>query len=50
MRQLFVEELASVRGGAASAMDTTHACCAEGPLGCCDRYDWIYEAIDELLP
>jgi hypothetical protein len=50
MRELFVEELADVRGGATSAMDTTTACCEEGPLGCCDRYDWIFEAIEDLLP
>ena len=50
MRELFVDELLTVRGGAASGMDTTHACCEEGPLGCCDRYDWIFEAIEELIP
>ena len=46
MRELFVEELADVRGGATSATDTTMACCEEGPLGCCDEYDWIWD----LLP
>jgi hypothetical protein len=51
MRELYVEELGAVRGGASSSSsDTTMACCEEGPLGCCDEYDWIWEAVAELLP
>jgi hypothetical protein len=39
MRELFVEELATVTGGGGSCPDcwhTTMACCEEGPFdGCC---------------
>lgn len=41
IRELFVEELAEVRGGAAGGIPgrpdfvTTMACCEEGPFGCC---------------
>lgn len=43
MRELFVEELAEVRGGAGGDLceklgfgcATTMACCEEGPDGCC---------------
>lgn len=41
VRELFVEELADVRGGAAGGTPgkpdrpTTLACCEEGPFGCC---------------
>ncbi len=40
MRELFVEELDDVRGGAAGGIPgrpvtlTTMACCEEGPFGC----------------
>lgn len=41
IRELFVEELAEVRGGESGLLDkigccyTTMACCEEGPDGCC---------------
>lgn len=41
MRELFVEELAEVRGGKndkpkpGDGTVTTQACCEEGPFGCC---------------
>lgn len=43
IRELFVEELAEIRGGATvdggtettSCCVTTMACCEEGPDGCC---------------
>jgi hypothetical protein len=39
MRELFVEELAEVRGGKDKPKHdgtvTTQACCEEGPFGCC---------------
>ncbi len=41
IRELFVEELAEVRGGARGGIPgkpdvvTTLACCEEGPFGCC---------------
>jgi hypothetical protein len=40
MRELFIEELAEVTGGArggvpGSPQPTTQACCEEGPFGCC---------------
>ena len=42
MRELFIEELADIRGGAKPLSDpccTTMACCEEGPFGCCDILD-----------
>jgi len=38
IRELFIEELAEVQGGATSSEPglTTMACCEEGPFGCCD--------------
>lgn len=41
VRELFVEDLADVRGGAPGGIPgrpgtlTTLACCEEGPFGCC---------------
>jgi hypothetical protein len=40
IRELFVEELAEVTGGAKGGVPgpptaTTLACCEEGPFGCC---------------
>lgn len=41
MRELFIEELAEVTGGARGGTPgkpgeaTTMACCEEGPFGCC---------------
>ena len=42
IRELFVEDLAGVRGGAPGGIPgrpggtaTTLACCEEGPFGCC---------------
>ncbi|MDQ3953144.1 MAG: hypothetical protein M3279_09325 [Actinomycetota bacterium] len=41
IRELFVEELTEVRGGAPGGIPgkpdvvTTLACCEEGPFGCC---------------
>ena len=40
MQELFIEELAEVRGGAKGGIPgkptaTTMACCEEGPFGCC---------------
>lgn len=47
MRELFVEELAAVTGGAGRDEPmTTMACCEEGPFdGCC----WYGEAIEDLI-
>ena len=47
MRELFIEELTEVQGGAsAGGPYTTMACCEEGPFdGCC----WYGEAIKDLL-
>ncbi|HEX2056901.1 MAG TPA: hypothetical protein VHI71_00890 [Actinomycetota bacterium] len=51
MRELFIEELEAVVGGGAGSdvsdhVNTTTACCEEGPFGCC----WWGEAIRELIP
>lgn len=41
IRELFVEELSEIRGGAPGGIPgrpgtaTTLACCEEGPFGCC---------------
>ncbi|HEX2056899.1 MAG TPA: hypothetical protein VHI71_00880 [Actinomycetota bacterium] len=35
MRDLFIEELTTVQGGASAGPYTTMACCEEGPFGCC---------------
>lgn len=48
MRELFVEELTSVSGGQPGpvAVNTTMACCEEGPFdGCC----WYGETIKDLI-
>ena len=48
MRELFVEELASVSGGQPLPVltHTTMACCEEGPFdGCC----WYGETIKDLI-
>jgi hypothetical protein len=41
IRELFIEELAEVQGGAPASGGpyTTMACCEEGPFGCCDILD-----------
>ena len=47
MRELFIDELVAVQGGASAAEPyTTMACCEEGPFdGCC----WYGEAIRDLI-
>lgn len=53
MRELFVEELTSVVGGGPGVglpdvndyIQTTMACCEEGPFGCC----WYGEKIRDLI-
>lgn len=42
LKELFIEELAEVHGGADSPLDkvrdlllTTYGCCEEGPASCC---------------
>lgn len=51
MRELFIEELHTVVGGGNPLPDindhiqTTHACCEEGPFGCCGWTDPIRELI-----
>jgi hypothetical protein len=50
MRELFVEELQAVSGGAlGGSVDTTTACCEEGPFGCCGTLDPVRELIEDLL-
>jgi hypothetical protein len=49
MRELFVEELASVVGGQKlpdvnDFVQSTMACCEEGPFGCC----WWWDAVEDL--
>jgi hypothetical protein len=41
IRELFIEDLAKVQGGAPASSPgyTTMACCEEGPFGCCDLID-----------
>lgn len=51
MRELFIEELEEVVGGQklpnlGDHIQTTMACCEEGPFGCC----WYGEVIRELIP
>ncbi|MDQ3953147.1 MAG: hypothetical protein M3279_09340 [Actinomycetota bacterium] len=44
MRELFVEDLTAVQGGATtSGPYTTMACCEEGPFGCCET------SLDDIL-
>ena len=48
MRELFVEELASVTGGGncPDCWQTTMACCEEGPFdGCCPWWENIEDMI-----
>ncbi|HEX2056900.1 MAG TPA: hypothetical protein VHI71_00885 [Actinomycetota bacterium] len=50
MRELFIEELEGVVGGQKlpdvnDYMQTTMACCEEGPFGCC----WYGEVIRDVL-
>ncbi|MFN2588510.1 MAG: hypothetical protein ABR613_10395 [Actinomycetota bacterium] len=46
IRELFVEDLMTVQGGAsAGGPYTTMACCEEGPFGCCG---WL-DKVEELL-
>jgi hypothetical protein len=51
MRELFVEELESVSGGSVGggAVNTTTACCEEGPFGCCGTLDPVWEIVEDLL-
>lgn len=49
MRELFIEELDAVRGGGAPGLDTTTACCEEGPFGCCGTLDPVREILEDLL-
>lgn len=49
MRELFVQELESVVGGqplpaVSDHIQTTMACCEEGPFGCC----WWWTAVDAI--
>lgn len=54
MRELFIEELDTVVGGGRPInvpdlndyIQTTMACCEEGPFGCCGHLDPIRELID----
>jgi len=49
IRELFIEELVGVQGGASTDMsNTTMACCEEGPIGCCDQgpVEWVENIID----
>ena len=42
VRELFIEELTEIRGGARPLGDpccSTEACCEEGPFGCCTILD-----------
>jgi hypothetical protein len=45
IRELFIEELAGIHGGAPASGGpyTTMACCEEGPFGCCDLIPDIIE-------
>ena len=50
MRELFIDELAGVVGGqklpdVKDYIQTTMACCEEGPFGCCWWWDAIGDAI-----
>lgn len=49
MRELFIDELDAVRGGANGSLDTTTACCEEGPFGCCGTFDPVWEIVEDLL-
>jgi hypothetical protein len=52
MRELFVEELTAVTGGACppACFDTTMACCEEGPFdGCCWYGEAIKDAVEDLI-
>jgi hypothetical protein len=52
MRELFVEELATVTGGGQcpDCVHTTMACCEEGPFdGCCWYGEAIKDAVEDLL-
>ena len=56
MRDLFVEELQDVVGGQKLELpnihdhiQTTHACCEEGPFGCCGWTDTIVDAVRDLI-
>ena len=53
IRELFIEELVRVQGGAAYTQDsgtTTMACCEEGPVGCCeqDPIEWVEGILDRI--
>lgn len=52
IRELFIEELAGVQGGAhIQGLDnTTMACCEEGPIGCCeqDPVEWVEDIVDRI--
>ena len=49
MRDLFIEELEGVVGGGPGPLpdlvETTMACCEEGPSGCC----WYGDLIEDLI-
>jgi hypothetical protein len=52
MRELFIEELDTVVGGGGPGLpdvndhvNTTHACCEEGPFGCCGTLDPIRDLL-----
>ena len=52
IRELFIEELVRVQGGAYTQDlgNTTMACCEEGPIGCCDQgpVEWVENILDRL--
>lgn len=52
MRELFVEELAQVSGGASCPVNcvTTDGCCEEGPFELCCTVREIREVVERLLP
>lgn len=52
MRELFIEEMEGVVGGGPGPLpdvndyvQTTMACCEEGPFGCC----WYGEAVQDAI-
>ncbi len=50
IRELFIEELVRVQGGAQDSGTTTMACCEEGPFGCCeqDPIEWVEGILDRI--
>ena len=53
IRELFIEELGRIQGGASTGEfgnTTTMACCEEGPIGCCDQgpVEWVENIIERI--